>query len=59
MEPAPANVIEFPSGRRHASRLVALSELMERYGGSERWWRYRIAEGLPKRKWGGRVRFVQ
>lgn len=57
MNGPPADVIPFPSGRRHARRLVTLTELMEAYGGSERWWRYRMAEGMPKRKWGGRVRF--
>ena len=51
------NVIPFPSGRGRARRLVTLAELMEAYGGSERWWRYRIADGMPKHKWGGRVRF--
>lgn len=37
--------------------LVPLSKLMEDYGYSESWWRARIAEGLPRRKWGGRLRF--
>jgi len=41
----------------HAHRLVSLSELQERFGFSERWWRYRIAEGLPARKWIGGLRF--
>jgi hypothetical protein len=52
-----AEVIPFPGGRGHARRLVTLAELMDAFGGSERWWRYRVAEGMPKRKWGGRVRF--
>lgn len=38
-------------------KLVTLSGLMESYGYSESWWRARVAEGLPKRKWGGRLRF--
>jgi hypothetical protein len=52
-----SNVVLFPGELRHTSRLVPLSELRDHYGYSERWWRYRLAEGLPKRKWGGRVRF--
>ncbi len=52
-----AIVLRFPGDRRRAPRLVTLRELMERYGGCERWWRYRIAEGLPRQKWGGRMRF--
>jgi len=38
-------------------RLVSLVELQERFGFSERWWRYRIAEGMPTRKWVGGLRF--
>jgi predicted DNA-binding transcriptional regulator AlpA len=52
-----ATVVAFPAQRRRARRLVPLSELIELYGYSERWWRYRVAEGLPKYKWGGRMRF--
>lgn len=52
-----SELIRFPLERRSATRLVPLVELMDCYGGSKRWWRYRVAEGMPKRKWGGRVRF--
>lgn len=37
--------------------LLSVRELMALYGWSERWWRYRIAEGLPRRRWGGQWRF--
>jgi hypothetical protein len=52
-----AVVLPFAGDRRQARRLVSLAELMDLYGGCERWWRYRIAEGLPRQKWGGRMRF--
>jgi hypothetical protein len=42
---------------RQASRLVPLAELQTLYGFSTRWWRYRIREGLPSRKWLGGLRF--
>jgi predicted DNA-binding transcriptional regulator AlpA len=54
---ATAQVIQFPSERRQASRLLTLTELREHFGYSERWFRYRLAEGLPARRWGGRLRF--
>jgi predicted DNA-binding transcriptional regulator AlpA len=50
-------LITFPAHRRRATRLVPLSELIEQYGFSERWWRYRLAEGLPRRRWGRQLRF--
>ncbi len=53
----PARVIAFPTHRRHAEPLLELADLMERFGMSERWWRYRIAEGLPTVRWGGRLKF--
>lgn len=37
--------------------LVSLAQLIELYGYSESWWRARVAEGLPSRKWGSRLRF--
>ena len=40
-----------------AGELVDLVVLMQRFGFSERWWRYRIAEGLPVERWGNRLRF--
>ena len=43
--------------RTYTRRLVSLPELQERFGFSERWWRYRIAEGMPTRKWVGGLRF--
>jgi hypothetical protein len=52
-----AQIIRFPMERRHAHRLVPLAGLQERFGYSERWWRYRIAEGMPGHRWGSRLRF--
>jgi hypothetical protein len=52
-----ATVLQFPTERRHARRLVSLAELRDLFGFSERWWRYRITEGLPCRKWAGGIRF--
>lgn len=52
-----AQVIRFPVERRHPEPYVNLSELQELFGGSERWWRYRIKEGLPAHRWGKRLRF--
>jgi predicted DNA-binding transcriptional regulator AlpA len=52
-----ARIIAFPAHRRHPERLLTLSEVREARGGSERWWRYRIAEGLPTVRWGGTLRF--
>lgn len=52
-----ARVIEFPVERRQAERMLTLHELMDTYGFSERWWRYRLAEGLPKHRWCGQWRF--
>jgi hypothetical protein len=54
---ASATLVSYPSERRQAHRLVPLSELRERFGFSVRWWRYRIAEGMPSHKWGKRLRF--
>jgi hypothetical protein len=36
---------------------VSIAELQELYGFSERWWRSRVSEGMPVRRWGGRLRF--
>ena len=52
-----AEIIEFPTDRRLGHRLISLSELQKRFGYSERWWRYRLAEGMPRHKWGCRLRF--
>lgn len=52
-----ASIVRFPVERRHPTRLVTLDELRRRFGYSERWWRYRIAEGMPARRWGGQLRF--
>jgi hypothetical protein len=30
---------------------------MHTFGYSERWWRYRISEGMPCHQWGKRLRF--
>jgi hypothetical protein len=53
----PANVLRFPTERTKPRRLVDLAELQERFGFSTRWWRYRIAEGLPTHRWCGGLRF--
>ena len=50
-----AQVIQFPT--RERERLLKVSDLVRMYGFSERWWRYRIAEGLPRHRWGGQYRF--
>ena len=52
-----AVVIEFPIERRVTRRLVDLTELRELLGMSERWFRYRIAEGMPCKRYGRRLRF--
>lgn len=52
-----ARVIRFPTERRQPVQLVDVAGLIERFGYSERWWRYRISEGLPCRRWGKRLRF--
>jgi predicted DNA-binding transcriptional regulator AlpA len=49
--------LRFPVERRQTARLVNLAELAELLGGSERWWRYRISEGMPSHRWGSRLRF--
>src|SRR5438552_18524673 len=54
---ATADVIRFPIERRRAQMLVPISGLQELFGGSERWWRYRVAEGMPKHPFGRRLRF--
>jgi predicted DNA-binding transcriptional regulator AlpA len=57
MSTTTAQIIRFPLERRQAHRLVSLAELQEHFGYSERWWRYRLTEGMPRRKWGSRLRF--
>jgi predicted DNA-binding transcriptional regulator AlpA len=57
MTAASGELIPFPAHRRRATRLVPLAELIEQYGFSERWWRYRLAEGMPRRQWGRQLRF--
>ncbi|MEJ7786417.1 MAG: hypothetical protein WKF96_16560 [Solirubrobacteraceae bacterium] len=52
-----ARVVAFPAHRRRPEALLTLSELMAQLGRSERWWRYRIAEGMPTVRWGGTLRF--
>jgi hypothetical protein len=52
-----ARIIQFPTQRRQPRKLVNVAELQELFGGSERWWRYRIAEGMPTHRWGRRLRF--
>jgi hypothetical protein len=53
----PAEIVRFPTERTRPRRLVDLAELQERFGFSTRWWRYRIAEGLPAHRWCGGLRF--
>ena len=53
----PARIIQFPGHRRRPEPLLDLGDLMDAYSYSERWWRYRIAEGLPTVRWGGRLKF--
>jgi hypothetical protein len=43
--------------RRQARPLMPLCELRRHFGYSERWWRYRLSEGMPRYKWGRRLRF--
>jgi predicted DNA-binding transcriptional regulator AlpA len=52
-----ARIHEADSERRQAHRLVPLAELQEHFGFSERWWRYRLKDGMPRHKWGSRLRF--
>jgi len=56
MSALPSNVVELP-GRGRVGRLLSLREMSERLGMSERWIRYRVAEGLPHRRYGQRLRF--
>jgi predicted DNA-binding transcriptional regulator AlpA len=49
--------VRFPLERRQARRLVDVRGLMQAFGYSERWWRYRISEGMPRYEWGKRLRF--
>jgi predicted DNA-binding transcriptional regulator AlpA len=51
------NVIRFPLERRQARQLVDLVELRGQLGMSERFWRYRVAEGMPVHRYGKRLRF--
>ncbi len=50
-------VIEFPVHRREPEPLLTMRDLVERYQMSERWFHYRLAEGMPSHRWGGRRRF--
>ncbi len=54
---ATADLIRFPVERRREQRLVPISGLQELFGGSERWWRYKVAEGMPTHRFGRRLRF--
>lgn len=55
MSVVPHNVVPFP--KRGSEPLLTLRQVMERYGFSERWFRYRLKEGLPAHRWGGQWRF--
>lgn len=50
-----ATIVRFPVERRQPRRLVPLTEVIDAYGMSERWWRYRIAEGMPTHRFGQRA----
>jgi predicted DNA-binding transcriptional regulator AlpA len=50
-----ATIIRFPVERRQPRRLVTLAELIDLYGMSERWWRYQVAAGMPKHRFGKRA----
>lgn len=52
-----AKIIQFPAHRREPEPLLDLRDLMALFGFSERWWRYRIHEGMPVVRWGGTLRF--
>lgn len=51
------SIVRFPTERRQPRRLVDLAELRELHHMSERWFRYRIAEGMPTHRYGSRLRF--
>ena len=50
-------VIPFPRHRREPEALLTMRDLVERYQMSERWFRYRLAEGMPAHRWGAQWRF--
>lgn len=50
-----ATLIRFPVERRQPRRLVPLGELIDLYGMSERWWRYQLAAGMPRHRFGRRA----
>ena len=52
-----ARVIPFPRHRREPEPLLTMRDLVDRYQMSERWFRYKLAEGMPGHRWGGRWRF--
>ena len=52
-----AQVIRFPAHRREPEPMLTLLDLCDRYQFSERFWRYRVAEGMPVHRWGGGLRF--
>lgn len=43
--------------RREPEPLLKMKDLVERYQMSDRWFRYRLAEGMPAHRWGGQWRF--
>ncbi len=53
----PARIIQFPAHRRRPEPLLTLREIRDLYGFSDRFWRYRIAEGLPVVRWGATLKF--
>ena len=52
-----AQVIRFPAHRREPEPMLTMRQVVERFGFSERWWRYRLADGMPAHRWGGQWRF--
>ena len=57
MDAVSARVIPFPLQRRRSPRLVSLPVVCRHFGFSERWFRYRLAEGMPAYRYGRRLRF--
>ena len=49
-------VIPFPN-RPEREPLLTMRDVVERYQFSERWFRYRLAEGMPAHRWGAQWRF--
>lgn len=55
----PARIVDLDAyrARREPEPLLKMRDLVDRYQMSERWFRYRLAEGMPAHRWGGQWRF--